>query len=539
MKRELDSHTKPCVPYLAVYFTELEFVSNFCPNIKIISGEKDVINFQILSSQFEIYKELEKYINRSKYDFPVDMSKRKLILKSIVEVGPLEDIKIVVEDESEEEEKVVVTKHKTHKLVKSDQKADLSSLRESSSTKNRSGDKLRKSGPKKSALPPLHPPTDSDEEEISNDNEPPENPDGLTWRNLPPEIQKKCTKLGIPVKQLKQNIQILWNACEFLFPEYFPKRSESSKAPRTPYGSAEIMTLAEKELGISSKQNLKRVYGKLKETGKGGFASVFSARDLTRKNEVLAIKRLLHNTEREQQTNLSEIGFLLVCLGHANIVQFVRCWHIQPENEVWLVMEYLHGRTLAEAARIHTFNELHIAYVAREVLNALKFLHNLNFVHRDLKSSNIMMSGSGHIKLIDFGLCAEFSAGPRVHMVGSPFWVSPEMIKKEPHHTKTDIWSLGVSLLELFLMAPPHSSSGIKCMFLTATQGLMDQVPKTVSAEARTFISRCLEVNPNNRASAVELLDDPWTRKSGISKGVSEVLRDIFLNHTFKDMGLV
>jgi len=190
-------------------------------------------------------------------------------------------------------------------------------------------------------------------------------------------------------------------------------------------------------------------------------------------------------------------------------------------------------------ARLHTFVESHVAYVAREVLHALKFLHEHKFAHRDLKSSNIMMSGSGHIKLIDFGLCADFSEGPRVHMVGSPYWVSPEMIKKEPHNIQTDIWSLGVSLLELFLNGPPYAGSAIKCMFLVGSQGLTDQIPKTASTDAKNFITRCLQPNPAERSTAVELLEDPWTNRSGISKGVSDVIRDIFLNHTFKDMGFV
>jgi len=215
----------------------------------------------------------------------------------------------------------------------------------------------------------------------------------------------------------------------------------------------------------------------------------------------------------------------------------VRCWHVQPENDLWLVTEYLHGRTLAEVAQIHTFAEQHIAYVAREVLQGLKFLHSRKYAHRDLKSSNIMMSVTGHIKLIDFGLCVDLNDGPRIHMVGSPYWVSPEMIKKEPHHIQTDIWSLGVSLLELFLMGPPYSGSAIKCMYFVAVQGLTDQIPKTASPECRNFLSLCLKVDPKERATADELLEDIWTNKSGISKGVTDFIKDIFLNHTFKDMG--
>jgi len=283
----------------------------------------------------------------------------------------------------------------------------------------------------------------------------------------------------------------------------------------------------------------KRCTQKLFFSGKGGFATVFSAKDLlSKKNEVVAIKKLPHSTDREKQNNFCEIGFLKASYGHTNIVQYNKCWYVQADNEIWLVTEFMHGGTLSEAARVHIFVDRHVAYVAREVLYALKFLHSKNFAHRDLKSSNIMMSINGSIKLIDFGLCADFSAGPRVSMVGSPFWVPPEMIKKEPHSYKVDCWSLAVCLLELYLMAPPYStSSGIKCMFMAATKGLLDQVPKTASPEAKAFFARSLEVDPNKRASAAELLEDPWTKRTGLSKGISEVLKDIFLTNTFSDLG--
>uniref|UniRef100_A0A6B2LAQ7 Protein kinase domain-containing protein n=1 Tax=Arcella intermedia TaxID=1963864 RepID=A0A6B2LAQ7_9EUKA len=300
-----------------------------------------------------------------------------------------------------------------------------------------------------------------------------------------------------------------------------------------------MMAEVEKEMVVQKSSNLKKQYGKVNFTGRGGFASVFSAKDLTsKKNESVAIKKLPHNTEKEKLNNLCEIAFLKVCVSHPNAVQYIKSFLVQPENEIWLVTEFLHGGTLSEAARVHTFIERHIAYVAREVLRALKFLHDNKFAHRDLKSTNVMMSINGSIKIIDFGLCADFTNGPRTNMVGSPFWIPPEMIKKEPHSLKVDCYSLAVCLLELFLMAPPHSTSGIKCMYMAVTKGLHDQIPKTASYEAATFLRKALEVDPEKRATANQLLDEPWVAEPGLSKGISEVLRDIFLTNTINDMGL-
>jgi len=147
------------------------------------------------------------------------------------------------------------------------------------------------------------------------------------------------------------------------------------------------------------------------------------------------------------------------------------------------------------------------------------------------------MSINGSIKIIDFGLCADFSQGPRVSIVGSPFWIPPEMIKKEAHSFPADIWSLGVCLLELYLMVPPHAVSGIKCMFLASVKGLNDQIPKTATTDARAFLERCLQVDQKKRSSAAELLQEPFVNQEGLSNGLTEVLKDIFLSKTLDALG--
>jgi len=121
---------------------------------------------------------------------------------------------------------------------------------------------------------------------------------------------------------------------------------------------------------------------------------------------------------------------------------------------------------LSEAVKVHQFSERHIAYVSREILKALTYLHSRNFVHRDLKSGNVMMSIEGHIKLIDFGLCCDVTEGPRLQMLGSPYWIPPEMIRKKPHSCPADIWSFAVCVLEMYLKEPPNASSRLLSMFV-------------------------------------------------------------------------
>jgi len=126
----------------------------------------------------------------------------------------------------------------------------------------------------------------------------------------------------------------------------------------------------------------------------------------TKEKVRVAVKKIPHKSRREREHNYFEIAFLSLCL-HKNIVHYIDSYLVG--DSVWILMEYLEGGTLAEAANAHNFPDNHIAYVAREVISALNFLHSKNYAHRDLKSNNVMMSIKGEIKLIDFGLCADFS----------------------------------------------------------------------------------------------------------------------------------
>jgi len=102
---------------------------------------------------------------------------------------------------------------------------------------------------------------------------------------------------------------------------------------------------------------------------------------------------------------------------------------------MWMVMEFMEGGSLQVAVSKFKLEEEQICYVTKEILRGLRHMHSKNMVHRDLKSANIMLSIHGDIKIIDFGLCVEMGAVETENMVGSPFWIPPEMIRKEPWTT--------------------------------------------------------------------------------------------------------
>lgn len=206
--------------------------------------------------------------------------------------------------------------------------------------------------------------------------------------------------------------------------------------PRSPSPSPESIVQ-------QSVKPMKKLYKAGEKSGQGGFGTVFLAKDMQAKQARVAVKKLPHDNPRTQENNWSEIAFLSMC-KHPNICAFLKAYLVKEKDtpdEIWIIMEFLEGGTLSEAARAHRFSDQHIGYVAHEVLMALQYLHGKHLVHRDLKSANVMMSIKGEIKLIDFGLCADFSEGPRVKMLGSPYWIPPEMVWEMPHSYSADIWS--------------------------------------------------------------------------------------------------
>jgi hypothetical protein len=352
--------------------------------------------------------------------------------------------------------------------------------------------------------------------------------------DLSEDIQKKLKKAKIPDEKLQKNLKVLLNVLHFLTKDSYRTPGEDKDPPRErrPYATASMIDGAKAMVQIPD--NIKKYYRSIEFSGKGGFGRVFAAKDVATKRRV-AIKRVPHVTEKDKRNNYCEIAFLSQC-KHPNVVNFIRAWEVK--DEAWIVTEFLEGGTLSEAVKVHQFSERHIAYVAREILKALKYLHSIDFVHRDLKSGNVMMSIEGHIKLIDFGLCCEVASGPRVQMLGSPYWIPPEMIKRKPHACPADIWSFAVCVLEMFLKELPNASSRLYAMFTAAADDIQDAIPPKASPMAKDFLSKCLIINPAKRASAEELLQHPFVTQPKLEEGIKDVLRGVFVSNSLALSGI-
>eukprot|EP01103_Thecamoeba_quadrilineata_P007761 TRINITY_DN17594_c0_g1_i1.p1 TRINITY_DN17594_c0_g1~~TRINITY_DN17594_c0_g1_i1.p1 ORF type:complete len:521 (-),score=107.29 TRINITY_DN17594_c0_g1_i1:125-1687(-) len=270
--------------------------------------------------------------------------------------------------------------------------------------------------------------------------------------------------------------------------------------------------------------NPKKAFRIQTKVGSGGFGTVYSAKQ---GNKMIAIKKAPHMTIKERQVNYHEISYLRQ-IKHENIVEMYKAYLV--ESEIWIAMEFLEGGTLTEAVKKQDFRPNHIAFVAHGVLEGLKYLHASKIAHRDLKSANIMLSVKAEVKIVDFGLCCKIEE-PRFEIVGSPFWMPPEMILSQPHTYAVDIWSLGISLLELANGDPPNRDNSLKAMAQIAINGIPKpfKEPTKWPGQFHEFIAGCLKTDPQERPTAADLLTHEFIKLRAPQQAMRSLLSKIFV----------
>jgi serine/threonine-protein kinase 24/25/MST4 len=209
---------------------------------------------------------------------------------------------------------------------------------------------------------------------------------------------------------------------------------------------------------------------------------------------------------------LMELNSLRRC-DHPNIVRYHSSYVF--DAQLWIAMEYCSVSALGIMRQSRQpLAEVEVAAVCAEALRGLDYLHSVcRLIHRDVKAGNILLTEAGNVKLADFGVAAQISGtlAKRSTVIGSPMWMSPEMIVDGSYDFKTDIWSLGISALEMVMGEPPHADEHPMRVLLLIPKA----DPPTLSGEQwspafRDFVAQCLQMDAKKRPSAKELLHHRW-----------------------------
>ncbi|ODV61398.1 putative serine/threonine protein kinase SPS1, partial [Ascoidea rubescens DSM 1968] len=242
--------------------------------------------------------------------------------------------------------------------------------------------------------------------------------------------------------------------------------------------------------------------------GRGNFGDVFKATDI-KTNKIVAIKVInLEDTEDEISVLIQEISFLSQ-LRSPYITNYYGTF--VHNVSMWIVMEYCGGGSCADLLKYHKkLNEDVVSFIIRDTLKGLEYLHFEKKIHRDIKSANILLTNHGQVKLADFGVSGQITEHTikKNTFVGTPFWMAPEVItRKVGYNEKADIWSLGITTIELVTGSPPYSDyEPMKILFQIPKRPAPTLVGSNYSENIKDFIRYCLVKDPSKRPSATKLL---------------------------------
>ena len=272
----------------------------------------------------------------------------------------------------------------------------------------------------------------------------------------------------------------------------------------------------------------------LEKLGQGNYGIVYKVQDkYTNKIYAAKISSLYTNN---LESNKKEINVLKQC----NSPYIIHYYGSYIKNKtIWIIIEYCDAGSVLDLMRISNknLNEQQIASIISMVLKGLIFLHEQKKIHRDIKAGNILLSNNGYAKLGDFGVSAELmhSFSKKVSKIGTPYWMSPEVISQNKYDCKCDIWSLGITCIELAEGEPPYSEVRtflvMKKIINNPPKGLSN--PELWTQEFNDFVGKCLTFEPEKRPSAKTLIKHDFIKKNDkgnefVEKMVNENIEKIY-----------
>ena len=282
---------------------------------------------------------------------------------------------------------------------------------------------------------------------------------------------------------------------------------------------------------------MKATYKIKKLLGEGSFGKAYLA-EVEGDDKKYVIKQVMMDglTEQEKKETFNEAA-ILKRLDHPNIIKFKEVFiQRKPKEALNIVTEFADGGDLGqkiESQKNQPFKESQILDYITQICLALQHLHKKKIIHRDLKSGNVFLMQSGIVKLGDFGISKGLrnSQEKAKTMVGTPYYLAPEIINGQQYDAKCDIWALGILLYELMTFKMPFNAVSLPLLSIKINRGVYKPPPSTYSNEIKDLLKKCLTIEPDKRPSIDEILKLPLI-KDRIKSFLNEVQYDQDLSKT-------